>query len=185
MTFLALGESVEDLIKRGGQGSGTQSPPISGAGSGWSLFFGILEMIVILAVIAGVIYLLIRFLALKTHSTRMHPLMQTIVVHPLSTNRSIQLIALEDRVYVVGVGEDITLIDVIVDEELIGRIKDKSPAFTSPELSGWLSKWLPVQRKPEVEEDIQASPFYETLQSKLQQVKEQRKKIQEWDSDNQ
>lgn len=183
---MALGESVEDMVKRGGgQGGGPQPvAPGTGGGSGWSLLLGIIELLLVMGLVAVVIYLLIRFLAQKTNGGRMHPLMRTISVHPLATNRAIHMVLLEDRVYVIGVGEDVTLLDVIADEELVERIKAQSPLSDRPELPAWLPKWVPVQRKTDPDEDGEASAFSEALQSKLRQLKDQRKKIREWDSDN-
>ncbi|MFC4768797.1 flagellar biosynthetic protein FliO [Effusibacillus consociatus] len=181
---MALDDNVSKMIERGnGQGGGIQSPPVGGDGNGWSLFLGIVEMILVLGLLAAVIFLLIKFLAVKTNPGRVYPMMRTISVHPLTSNRTIHMVSLEDRVYVVGVGEEVTLLEVIKDQELVERLKNQSAVVGSPDLPAWLPKWLPIQKKSEVEEDTESLPFYETLQSKLQQMKDQRKKIRKWDSD--
>ncbi|WP_018132549.1 FliO/MopB family protein [Effusibacillus pohliae] len=182
MGTLALGESVEDMIKRGGQGSGTQPPPAGGQ-SDWSLLLGMVELLVVLGVVAGVIYLLIRFLARNTRAGRSHSLLRTVAVHPLAANRTIYLVALEDRIYVVGVGEDVTLLDVITDQGVADRIKNQASASAGPDFPAWLANWRLPQRKSDPGEPMQAPSFQEILQSKLRQFKEQRKKFRKWDSD--
>lgn len=182
MKVWSLGGSVEDLVKRGNQQPDTQVPVSDlGSGNGWSLFLGVVELTVVIGLVAAVVYLFIKFLAVRSNSGRNHPLMQTLSVHPLAANRTIQMISLEDRIYVVGVGDDVTLLDVITDKETVERVRSQSPVLAARELPEWMTKWLPMQAKQAEEEDT--APFHETLQLKLQQMKDQRKKIQEWDMD--
>lgn len=182
MKVWSLGGSAEDLVKRGNQQSDTQVPVSDlGSGNGWSLFLGVLELILVIGLVAVVVYLFIKFLAVRSNFGRNHPLMQTLSVHPLAANRTIQMISLEDRIYVVGVGDDVTLLDVITDKETVERVRIQSPVLAARELPEWMTKWLPMQAK--LAEEEAAAPFYETLQLKLQQMKDQRKKIQEWDMD--
>lgn len=182
MRFLSLGESVEDMIKRGDPLTDKQGPVSDlGSGNGWSLLMGIFELLLIIGLVAVVVYLFIKFLAVRSNAGRHHPLMRTLSVHPLAANRTIQMISLEDRIYVVGVGEDVTLIDVITEEETVERIRSQSTVLSARDLPEWMSKWWPIQTKAGQEEE--PAPFFETLQSRLNQMKDQRKKIQEWDTD--
>lgn len=183
MFLWAVGDSVEEMVKRGNGQGGTPVPADLGSGNSLALAGGLLQLIVVVALIAAVVYLLIKFLGTKTNGSRLHPLMRTVSVHPLSTNRSIQMISLEDRIYIVGVGDDITLIDVITDEQLVEQIRSSAPAAANREFPAWLGKWLPRQKAASVEE-IEVPAFQDTLQSKLQELKDRRKKIQEWEPDN-
>lgn len=178
-----IGPTVGDAIEKGTQHSQSTVPvPNLGSGSGWSLFAGFIELVLVIGLVAVVVYLLIKFLSLRSNSGKTNPFMRTISVHPLATNRTIQMVMLEDRVYVIGVGEDITLLDVIQDKAVIERIQEQSPKPITRDLPEWLTKWLPIQNRKAEAEEV-APEFHETLQAKLQQMKDQRKKIQEWDTD--
>ncbi|BCJ85273.1 flagellar biosynthetic protein FliO [Effusibacillus dendaii] len=185
MRLLALGKTVQEMIEQGNNPANTQQVSSTvGNGNDWSLLFGILQMIVVLGLVVGVVYLFIKFLAMKTNAGQANSLMRSIAVHPLATNRSIHLVHFEDRVYVIGVGEDVTLLDTILDEESVARLKQHAPAATRSELPSWLTKWLPVQLKQDVEEPVESVPFHDALQEKLRQLKEQRRKITEWESED-
>jgi flagellar protein FliO/FliZ len=179
----AVGDSVEKMVERGNGQAGTPVSPDLGGGNSLALVGGLLQLIVVVLLIAALVYLLIKFLGTKANGSRLHPYMRTVSVHPVSANRSIQMISLEDRIYIVGVGDDITLLDVISDEQLVEQIRNNAPAPVKRDLPAWLAKWVPGQKGESVYE-IETPAFHDTLQSKLQELKDRRKNIQEWEPDN-
>ncbi|WP_230876011.1 flagellar biosynthetic protein FliO [Paenibacillus validus] len=91
---------------------------------------------------------------------------------PLGQNKSIQVVEIGKSLYIVGVGENIQLLEKIEDEAEVALIRDMmtaGPAMTAPafeSFGGWLKK---LRQKPEVEEelDIEATSFQHVFQTKM------------------
>lgn len=77
----------------------------------------IVTVIVTLAAIVGIIVLLIRFLAVKNKGWSGGRSLRVHAGVALGQHKSLQIIEIGDAVYIVGVGEDITLLDKIDDPE--------------------------------------------------------------------
>lgn len=81
-----------------------------------------------LAFILALIYLLFRFLAKKNGFIRSN-VFQVLGGIPLGQNKSVQVVEIGGKIYILGVGQDIRLIQVIEDQEDVLRITD---SITTP-----------------------------------------------------
>lgn len=81
-------------------------------------FYGhFIQVIIALIVIIGMIVLLIRFLAARNKGWRGEKSLRVMAGVALGQNKSLQIVKIGDSVYIVGVGENITLLDKIDDRE--------------------------------------------------------------------
>ncbi|WP_159884379.1 flagellar biosynthetic protein FliO [Paenibacillus puerhi] len=91
---------------------------------------------------------------------------------PLGPNKSIQVVEIGKSLYIVGVGENVQLLEKVADEEevaIITEMMSTGPAFSGPSLQS-IGDWLKNRRqKPEVEEeiDIENPSFQHVFQSKM------------------
>src|SRR5690606_36997161 len=89
--------------------SGASVPDFS-AGDFYSNFIWV---IVVLVVLIGLIVVLIRFLAARNKLWSGGGSLQVHAGLPLGQNKSMQVVEIGDTVYVIGVGENITLLDKV------------------------------------------------------------------------
>lgn len=145
----------------------------------------LLNVIIVLAVIVVLIVLLIRFLGRRNQSLMSGRSIRTLGAMGLGPNKSVQIIELGSSLYMIGVGENISILDKVTDPNevalIIDAFEDQSSSqnnFLAPLISkirGKLRGEVPSQ-----EIDLsETSSFYETLQSKLAQAPERKEKMEE------
>ena len=151
-------------------------------------FYGsFLQVIIALAVIVGLIVLVIRFLAVKNKQWTGNRALQVHAGIALGQHKSLQIVEIGGTLYIVGVGESISLIDKIDDEEraaaLLSLLAAKpAPGFGSA--SELLGKWLRGRRK--AEPTVETKPtdtneaFRALLQEKLQSLGNRKDTLKAW-----
>jgi flagellar protein FliO/FliZ len=165
----AVGGSVEDALTTKTT-QGTQEPAKPAAakenGQGPSFVGSIVQLILVLLLLIVLFYGLVRFLSMRRGNLRVLG-MRTIGVHPLTSNRSIHVVAMEDRILILGVGEDVTLLQTIDQPEKVERWKQSVP----PQSFLWTGKGKDVLS------------FDALLRKKLEDLKKQRETLERWDEE--
>lgn len=98
---------------------------------------------------------------------------------PVGKDRSIALVEVGDRLYVVGsTGQGITLLDIITDPALIAQVRAANPPVQPLSLSGVLrpfpslmQKGLGAPAEPQTGAEAEAEPFSVSLGSQLERLK--------------
>jgi flagellar protein FliO/FliZ len=167
----AVEGSVEDAIKTH-ETQGIQEQQKENAtgrnGQGPSFLWSFIQLIIVMIVLIGVIYLLIRFLSSrKGHMQALG--MRTIGIHPLTSNRSIHVVAMEDRILILGVGDDVTLLQVVDQPEKVEQWKRLIPEKDTQ----WAFRKV-----------YHGQPFDAFLRKKLEEMKRQRQNLERWDEEN-
>lgn len=161
----------------------TTPPPVSGDTG--SLFMMMVQLIFFLIVIIGIFLLIIKFLSKKKWRWMQGRAMKSLGGLMLGPNKSLQLVDIGGSIYVLGVGDNVTLLHKIDDPDEAARIV---AAFAPPDASAmpglqsigqWWNRWT-KQKKPTVEdEDDVAASFHEMFQMKMKSVAGRRKTIEE------
>jgi flagellar protein FliO/FliZ len=145
----------------------------------------LLKVIFFLAVIVILIVLLIRFLGRRNQSLMSGRSIRTLGAMGLGPNKSIQIIELGGSLYLIGVGENISMMDKITDPAevalIISAFEDQSSG-TDNFLALLIAKVKSKMRGEVSSEEIElneSSTFYETLQSKLALAPERKEKLEE------
>lgn len=146
----ATDTSVLDAIKNGTESK--EQPLSEPVTEDRSLFSVIGSLILYTLVIVGLIYGLIKFLASRQRSLSNTGVVKVLGASSMGAQKSVQVIQVGDQVLVVGVGEDISLLAEITDEQQKQRL---------------LTTEVPEK---------QLAPFQEMLQKSM---KEQREKLQQ------
>lgn len=143
-------------------------------------------VIVVLAVIVAMIVLLIRFLGKKNKTWFTSRAVRTLGAVGLGPNKSLQVIEIGSSLYLVGVGEDIRLVDKITDPEevkLIMEAFEQELSAQSGPLSPLLDKLAARFRKQgPVSEEIEledTSSFHEVFDEKLRKMSSRKEKMEE------
>lgn len=87
-----------------------------------SLFFEIIKIFFALLLVLALIYITLYFLKRRNKLGNRIKSLENIGVVSVGQNKSVQLVRVANRLYVIGVGDDVTLLQEIEDEALIKDI---------------------------------------------------------------
>ncbi|WP_019638067.1 flagellar biosynthetic protein FliO [Paenibacillus fonticola] len=154
-------------------------PPI---GSDMNLWGNLVTVISVLAIIIVLIVLLIRFLGKRSRYLSQSRSIRTLAAIGLGPNKSLQVIEIGESVYVVGVGEDISLVDKINDPEEVAILRrafeEQGEEF--PALASVVGKLAARFRKsPPKEEELDETTFHEMFQSQLSKMPSRKRQMEE------
>ncbi|WP_332648398.1 flagellar biosynthetic protein FliO [Lysinibacillus sp. 54212] len=148
---------------------------------------GLLEYIKILLSLVFVIGLLIavlKFLNKRNLNYQQNSVIRNIGGLSVGAQKSVQLLHIGDRLYIVGVGEDVHLLNEIKDPNEIAQIlkiyNDKqSNASTSPYIAELFAKFK--TKKAPVDEQQNGQGFSEILDKRLSEIKKERSdELERW-----
>ncbi|WP_046175045.1 flagellar biosynthetic protein FliO [Domibacillus indicus] len=139
-------------------------------------FFDIVRMIAALAFVVALLYFLLRFINKKSRSYQETHIVRHLGGTPLGGSRSVQVVKIGNRVFVLGVGEDVSLLKEIEDpaerDDLISRYEDQSdmlmqPAHIVSKLKNRFSK------EPKAKESVS---FKHEFEQKMDELKKSRER---------
>ncbi|MGM1045276.1 flagellar protein FliO/FliZ [Paenibacillus uliginis N3/975] len=140
---------------------------------------------IVLAIIITAIVFLIRFLGRKNQSWMQGRSIRTLGAVGVGPNKSIQLVEVGGSIYLIGVGEDVSLIDKISDPAEVALIQasfEQEYGLKSGTLPPFIGKLAARFRKEQTSEDIEledTSSFHEVFESKLRSVPNRKQKVEE------
>ena len=159
-------------------------PSNSGSLGQDNTLLNLLNVILVLAVIIVLIVLLIRFLGRRNQSWSSVRTIRTLGAMGLGPNKSMQVVEVGNSLYLIGVGENISILDKITDPvevALIISTFEDSSASQNNLLMPLIAKLKNKLRGevPSEEIDLSDNSFYDVLQSKLRSAPERKEKIEE------
>lgn len=177
ISAVSYGQTSGELDKLAGSGSST--PLQSSYGD---TLWMMVKVIFILLFIIGLFLFIMKFAAKKSHLFTGRGLRSLGGVQ-LGQNKSLQVVEAGDHVYILGVGDNVQLIDKIDDPEKAAMFIEK---LSNPERNAnstmnlnFLSSLAPLlKRKANTEED-QTDSFQEVFHEKMRQVMESKKRTTE------
>lgn len=144
-------------------------------------------VIVALAIVIVLIILVIKWLAQRNQSWGANRSLRSLGGIALGQNNSLQVIEIAGRIYIVGVGENITLLDKIDDPEQIRSVMDaleRQPnnAWSQNAISQLLNKLRNREEQsvsePSNEQWTSSSSFENMLQSKLSKQADRKQQME-------
>lgn len=144
-------------------------------------------VIVALAIVIVLIILVIKWLAQRNQSWGANRSLRSLGGIALGQNNSLQVIEIAGRIYIVGVGENITLLDKIDDPEQISSVMDaleRQPnnAWSQNAISQLLNKLRNREKQSESEPSNEQWPsstsFENMLQSKLSKQADRKQQME-------
>ncbi|HEY2494703.1 MAG TPA: flagellar biosynthetic protein FliO [Paenibacillus sp.] len=153
--------------------------------SATSPFLSIFYVIIVLAIIVTLIILLIRFLGKKNRSWFNNRSVRILGGVGLGANKTLQIIEIGTSVYLVGVGEDIRLVDKISDPEevayIISAFEEESTRQQNmmiPSIMSIVDKFRKKDQSQEIELE-EGTSFHEVFDSKLRRMSSRKDKMEE------
>lgn len=89
------------------------------------LVFNIIKTLFVLGLIIVLIYIVLRFIN-KNKSIQKHKVIDTLGGVPVGPSKSVQIIRIGDRFYIIGVGENIQMLDEITEPEVIRELTEQN-----------------------------------------------------------
>jgi flagellar protein FliO/FliZ len=155
-------------------------------GSGDSLLM-VVKVILVLAFIIILFYVLMRYVAKKNKGTMFGNSIRSLGGVPLGQNKSIQIVEIGHSLFVVGVGENIQLLDKIIDADEVAYISELLQSSQDDRMGfGTISKLINKipRKKNDIEEEVEiTSSFQQVFHDKLKRVTDRNKHVEEWLSD--
>ncbi|WP_102346934.1 flagellar biosynthetic protein FliO [Bacillus sp. Marseille-P3661] len=141
-------------------------------------WFDFVKMFFALGIVIALIYIILRFINKKNQLFGQMRAMENLGGLSLGTNRSIQLVRIGERIFVVGVGESIQLLKEITSPEEIEQLTNKTQTQPLDISQTILNKWLPSKGQQNESKGTQMD-FRNLLKDQLSELSEGRKKIYE------
>ncbi|CAM3357324.1 flagellar biosynthetic protein FliO [Marinicrinis lubricantis] len=153
----------------------------SGIESGFSSF---VYVCVVLLIIIGLIVVILRFLGKKNKMLFSHPGLRVVSAISLAQNKSLQLVEVGEKIYVLGVGDDISVIDTIASAEekdqLLYLLESKQAETLSSKWSDWLNRMRsPKKDEKETMDHDDAASFQQVMMEKFNRISDQKQKLQD------
>lgn len=136
-----------------------------------SLFLTFLKMFFALFVVLGLIYLTLRFLNKRHKLFQPIQALENLGGISLGQNKSIQVVRVGSNVYLIGVGENVELLQEIVDEDVINDLLHTAEDQTTARQ--WIASFM---GKKQTNEDA-GNRFKHMFSSELSKLKRKRQEI--------
>ena len=142
-----------------------------------SVSVGLWEYIKVLlsfVLVLGMLIFVLRFLNKRNQNYQQNSIIRNLGGHSVGAQKSVQLLHIGNQIYVVGVGEDVQLLQVISDskeiEQMIALYNEKySYTSTSPYVVELFAKF-----KTKRSSETQSEDFSEILDKRLSEIKQER-----------
>lgn len=148
----------------------------------FNLLGNLFTVIVVLGLIIALIILLVRFLGKRNRYLSQSHAIRTLGAIGLGPNKSLQVIELGGNIYLVGVGENISLVDKISNPDEVASLvqafenEGMELAGLSSTLSGLISRF---RKEPPREEELDGVAFHEVFQSQLRKMPDRKRQMEE------
>lgn len=139
-----------------------------------SLFSSFVKMIFALILILGLIYIMLKFINRRHQLFQQTQSLENLGGISVGQNKSIQIIRVGSKFYLIGVGDNVQLLKEIEDEAMKEALRNKQ--VEEPlSFKQWLKTLLPLQTK-QTKQDEENS-FNNILVDELSKMKENRQKM--------
>ena len=140
-----------------------------------------IKMILATIFVVALLYFVLKFVNKKSFMFKSSQLIDNLGGVPLGSNRSVQIIKIGNRLFIVGVGENVQLLKEIEDyeeyKELLSNYNSQLDQLVQPnELFGKLMDKVNKRKKTGNGESIPSPPFQSMLQQQLKELAKERKK---------
>lgn len=142
-----------------------------------SIVFGVIKTLFALLLILALIYVLIKFLSKRNKLFNQVKALENLGGISVGQNKSIQIVRIGDKVFMVGVGDNVELLQEIDDEDLIKDLlhNDKQGDFQVNHLVQSIFK--PKSNKSDELTDEPHHKFRNLFSNELEKLKENRSKV--------
>ncbi|MDF2834883.1 MAG: hypothetical protein K0Q63_523 [Paenibacillus sp.] len=177
---------VAAAAKLGDSGTFGESPGAIPGSEPGDLLGGMVWVIVSLVIVITLIVLVIKWLSNRSRAWGANRSMRSLGGIALGQNNSVQVVEIAGRIYVVGVGDTISLLDKFEDPEQVAAViaaleKQADGAWTPKDISALIGRWRTgrsADKQPTDERWNESASFQQLLQNKLSQQADRKEQIE-------
>lgn len=148
-------------------------------------------LLVLLLMIVGIVMLL-RFVGKRNRGWWVNRSLRSLGGLTLGANKSMQIVEWNNRIYVLGVGENVQLLESITDPDVVAALiaeQDQADSSARPAMPPWLKRWLnrgdaSAGKPGAAERDADKTSFEQTLEKRLRQLSERKQQVDRLLSDS-
>jgi len=143
-----------------------------------SLIFDLIKMVFALFLVLGLIYLLLKFLNKRNKLFHQVKALENLGGISVGQNKSIQIVRIGSKVHLIGVGENVEMLQEITDEE-VKRDLLQDRESTDSQNKNMLTSFLQAKSKTDKDENATRSEneFKSLFSKELEKLKHTRKQI--------
>lgn len=187
----AVSDTLKDGLRRGTDGSAMEQPVTTP-----DPFFLFLQVMGYLALIIGLLYILMRWVNRKRWTAETGKRIHILGGTSFGPSKSVQLVKVGGSVYVLGVGDNVQLIDKVDDPLAVHQlIEEMRPAETADPFQFFrslFSQWKADAKKQAQQkngektvrtyetDDSSRSSFQQVVMERMQQMPRRKRIIEEW-----
>ena len=140
-----------------------------------------IKVLLSLVLVLGILIFVLRFLNKRNQNYQQNSIIRNLGGHSVGAQKSVQLLHIGNQIYVVGVGEDVQLLQVISDpqeiEQMLALYNEKySHTSTSPYVAQLFAKF-----KTKRSSETQSEDFSNILDKRLSEIKQERSdELERW-----
>lgn len=137
-----------------------------------SIIVNVIKIVVALILVVLLIYIFLSLLKKKNKLAEQHGVLENLGGISVGQQKSIQIVRIGEKVYAIGVGQDVTMLDEIVDETVISDLEES--VVSEPQPMIFIQNLLAKKRQKQQAEVTESPHFHHTLKQELQKLKQQR-----------
>ncbi|WP_159462057.1 flagellar biosynthetic protein FliO [Salirhabdus sp. Marseille-P4669] len=190
-TVYATNNSVSDLFDEEKSQKGDEETPATEsepedelqeelASNNDSLLFDLIKMFFMLGIVLGLIYFLLKFLQKRNKMFQQVRAMENLGGISLGSNKSIQMVKIGSKVYVIGVGNDVNMLTEIDDPKFIEELenKEQNPSQLNASFQSLFQQLRNNKGKqPNKQNESTIHSFKQLFNDELKTMKQERKNI--------
>lgn len=163
----------------------TPNSPLINQSNELTLFGLIVRIIVVLAIIIGLIYLLLKFFNRSGNFNKQGEVLTNLGGISLGINKSAQMLKVGNKIYLVGVGDDISILTEITDSVVIEQLleKQQAPSMNATSLldqfNSFFKKTKSKEEPVQKEQIFKNQDFASLFKGELDTMKDKREKIRD------
>ena len=133
-----------------------------------------IKVLLSLVLVIGILIFVLRFLNKRNQNYQQNSIVRNLGGHSVGAQKSVQLLHIGNQIYVVGVGEDVQLLQVISDpqeiEQIVALYNEKyGHTSTTPYVTELFAKF-----KTKHSSKAQSEDFSNILDKRLSEIKQER-----------
>lgn len=137
-----------------------------------SLILDIVKSFFALILVLALIYTVLKLLNNKNKFTSQGKVLENLSGISVGPNKSLQLVRIGSKVYLIGVGENVQLLDEITDEEMKTELINQATADKGSNVNTFISSLIPSKSDSSNKKD-----FNQLFSNELEKLKENRKQL--------
>lgn len=154
------------------------------AAGGTSTFLNLVKLALALVVVLGLIYVLLKFLNKRNRLFQQVRAMENIGGIALGNNKSVQIVRVGEKVFMLGVGDNVDLLTEIKDEQTIKELTEQDQQ--EMKATALLANILPGKKQQEekqqedkAEQNEAASNFQDLFKEEIGKLKHSRNRLKQ------